>query len=344
MSTDEHSGPLFSVKDLDVRYEGRSTLQAVTGVTFDISKDEVLGVVGESGCGKSTLGRAILRLLPRDAAVGGEMHLRGTELTSLSEQEFRKVRWDSIAMVFQDAMNALNPVMRIDKQIKEAIVQHAPVTGADVDRRAQELVEMVGLHRRVLASFPHELSGGMRQRVCIALAFSCDPALVIADEPTTALDVITQDIVIEEMLTLQRRGDQGMIFISHDIALVSEVADHIGVMYAGHLVEYGTVGDILNDTSHPYAMGLLNAFPRADIDKELISIPGETARFSEPAGFCPFANRCPFATELCLSEMPPMVTVGPGHTSLCHYADQAAEMRERAAVRETWAQKAGAAS
>ena len=328
--------PFLEIENLSVRYEGRSTLQAVSDVSLVVREDEVVGIVGESGCGKSTLARALLRLLPRDAVVSGRVRLRGRELTDLSDREFRSVRWAEISMIFQDAMNALNPVLRVGHQLVEAIELHWDGDRRSAEERSRELIEMVGLDQRVLDSFAHQLSGGMRQRVCIAMAFACDPALVLADEPTTALDVITQDRVIAEILDLQRRGDQGMIFISHDIALVSEISDRIGVMYAGHLVEFGTVRNVLYEASHPYTMGLLNAFPRADMDRDIVSIPGETVRLKETPNSCPFSNRCPFAEEICESQAPPLRELGGEHQSACHFSDRAEDFRLRAADPAIW--------
>jgi oligopeptide/dipeptide ABC transporter ATP-binding protein len=327
---------VLRVVDLSVRYRGAdSTLQAVSGVSFELPPGTVLGIVGESGCGKSTVARAVLRLLPRGTEVSGQVLLGERDVLAASRQELVRLRWSEIAMVFQDALNSLNPVIRIGSQLTEAIRRHEPVSRAAAAARARELVQLVGLDPGVVDRHPHELSGGMRQRVCIAMAFACRPRVLLADEPTTALDVITQDRVIEEMLKLREDDEQAMVFISHDIALVSEISDQIGVMYAGHLVELGTVRDVLFEPAHPYTMGLLNAFPRADTDKEVVSIPGDTARFSETPGHCPFIDRCPFAIAAC-GEAPPPVTVAPGHWSACHRAAEAPRLRELSGRPETW--------
>jgi peptide/nickel transport system ATP-binding protein len=330
-----------SVLELDrlsVRYQRGSTatLQAVSNVSLSLDRGDVLGIVGESGSGKSTLARAILRLLPRNTLLSGEVRLGGRDLLSCSEREIRRIRWAQVSMVFQDAMNALNPVLRVRDQLIETIRQHEDVPKRAAARRAAELLEMVGLDERTLHRHPHELSGGMRQRVCIAMAFACNPRLVLADEPTTALDVITQDRVIAEMLELQRSRDQTMIFISHDIALVSEVSHKVGVMYAGHLVEFGRVGEILFESGHPYTMGLLNAFPRADIDHDVVSIPGDPARFEEVPGFCPFIDRCPFSQPVCAERVPEPRLISPGHWAACHFADDAERLRARAKDPLTW--------
>jgi peptide/nickel transport system ATP-binding protein len=339
-SAAEPSAPatrLLEIGDLSVRYQrGSSTLQAVSRVSATVDRGEVLGIVGESGSGKSTLARAILRLLPRTAEITGEVRVAGRDLLACSTRELRRLRWAEVSMVFQDAMNALNPVLRIGEQLVETIRLHEDVTKDEAAARARGLVAMVSLDERTLRRYPHELSGGMRQRVCIAMAFACNPRVVLADEPTTALDVITQDRVIAEMLELQARHEQTMVFISHDIALVSEVSNKIGVMYAGHLVEYGRVGQILFEPGHPYTMGLLNAFPRADIDRDVVSIPGDPARFEAIPGHCPFVARCPFAQPVCAEEVPVAHSVGDGHWAACHFASDASELRERAQDPATW--------
>ncbi|HET8754536.1 MAG TPA: ABC transporter ATP-binding protein [Solirubrobacteraceae bacterium] len=334
---------LLEIEDLSVRYQrGPTTLQAVSGVSVVADRGEVLGIVGESGSGKSTLARAILRLLPRTAEITGEVRVAGRDLIGCSKRELRRLRWSEVSMVFQDAMNALNPVLRIGDQLVETIRLHESVSKADAVRRARELVEMVSLDDRTLRRYPHELSGGMRQRVCIAMAFACNPRVVLADEPTTALDVITQDRVIAEMLELQARHQQTMVFISHDIALVSEVSDKVGVMYAGHLVEFGRVGEVLFEPGHPYTMGLLNAFPRADVDRDVVSIPGDPARFATIPDHCPFVARCPFAQPVCSERPPDARSVGAGHWAACHFADDAADLRARAQDPQTWRPAAAA--
>jgi peptide/nickel transport system ATP-binding protein len=342
----EDSGPaagLLAIEDLSVRYQrGSSTLQAVSHVSVVADRGEVLGIVGESGSGKSTLARAILRLLPRTAEITGAVRVAGCDLVGCSKRELRRMRWAEVSMVFQDAMNALNPVLRIGDQLVETIRLHEDVGKAEAGRRALELVEMVSLDERTLRRYPHELSGGMRQRVCIAMAFACNPRVVLADEPTTALDVITQDRVIAEMLELQARHGQTMVFISHDIALVSEVSNKVGVMYAGHLVEYGRVGQILFEPTHPYTMGLLNAFPRADVDRDVVSIPGDPARFEATPDHCPFVARCPFAQPVCTERAPAAQPVGAGHWAACHFAGAAAELRVRAHDPQTWRPAAAA--
>ncbi|MQA92720.1 MAG: ATP-binding cassette domain-containing protein [Gemmatimonas sp.] len=328
---------LLDIDSLSVRFQREgSSLQAVSEVSLSLSSGDVLGIVGESGSGKSTLARAILRLLPRNAHVSGEIRLEGRELLSCSDREFRRLRWAQISMVVQDAMNALDPVWRVRDQLLEAIRVHGTVGRRDGKDRAASLIEMVGLDEHVLSRYPHELSGGMRQRVCIAMAFACNPRLVLADEPTTALDVITQDRIVAEILELQVKRDQTMIFISHDIALISEVSHKIGVMYAGHLVEMGTVGQILYEPSHPYTMGLLNAFPRADIDHEVVSIPGDPARFEAITESCPFIERCPFSQPVCREHKPRPQEVTPGHWAACHFLDVAPTLRERAKDPLTW--------
>jgi oligopeptide/dipeptide ABC transporter ATP-binding protein len=339
------AGSLLEIEDLSVRYQrGASTLQAVSSVSASVDRGEVLGIVGESGSGKSTLARAMLRLLPRSAEISGAVRVAGRDLIGCSRRELRRLRWAEVSMVFQDAMNALNPVLRIGDQLVETIRLHESVGKREAGRRALELVEMVSLDERTLRRFPHELSGGMRQRVCIALAFACNPRVVLADEPTTALDVITQDRVIAEMLELQRRHEQTMVFISHDIALVSEVSHKIGVMYAGHLVEFGRVGQILYEPSHPYTMGLLNAFPRADVDRDVVSIPGDPARFETIPDLCPFVERCPFAQPVCSERSPEPQELTAGHWAACHFAADAPALRARAKEPETWRPSVAAAA
>ena len=327
---------LLDVRELSVTYRaGDVGIRALSDVSLSLERGETLGVVGESGCGKSTLAKAILALLPRNASVvGGSVSLDDTELFKAAPEDLRRLRWTKMAYVTQSAMDALNPVARIIHQFGETARAHGQ---KDIVARAEKLLSDVGLDSRALHSFPHELSGGMRQRMIIALSLLFDPPLLLADEPTTGLDVIVQRQVLDLLRRVQKQHDTGVVFISHDIAVVAELCRTVAVMYGGRIIEKGPVADILEQPLHPYTMGLTQAFP--DIrhsDRTLVSIPGAPPVLDRPVGSCLFAPRCPFAQELCRKELPLLREHG-GRQVACHFADRAPEFRERASNSSTWA-------
>jgi len=330
--------PLLEVHDLSVEYrvEG-GTLRAVRGVSFAVEAGESLGLVGESGCGKTTTAKALVKVLPPNARIaGGSVRLKGEDLVPLPEGRMRAIRWKEISMVFQSAMNALDPVYRIRSQIAEAIRLHERVDRAEAVRRAGELFDLVGIDRKRLGDYPHQLSGGMRQRACIAMALALRPSLIVADEPTTALDVIVKDHILDGITALQRDLGIAMIYVSHDISVVGETCARVAVMYAGQIVESGAVGTVFSVPAHPYTMGLLNAFPSLSDARRLVAIPGYPPNLLDPPGGCPFEPRCPFAEAVCAAEAPPARAVGPGHAAACHFADRADALRVMAARAETW--------
>ena len=313
------SGPALSVEGLTMHYSSRAgDVKAVDDVSFALERGQVLGLVGESGCGKTSVGISLMKLLPDNARVlGGRVLLDGVDLLELSEEEIRPYRWKRISMVFQAAMNSLNPVHRVADQVAEAIETHERLSRAETDIRVTELFEMVGLDPDLKRSFPHQLSGGMKQRAVIAMAMACKPDVVIADEPTTALDVIVQDTVLQEIRKVQKSVGMSMIYISHDIGVVAEIADVTGVMYAGRLVEMGDTAEVFRRPIHPYTAALTAAHLRATGEKqELVAIQGEPPDLIEPPKGCRFHPRCPAATEVCGREEPPVVSRN-GHWARC---------------------------
>jgi peptide/nickel transport system ATP-binding protein len=319
---------LLSVEGLSIAYRtGRGMLQAVERVTFSVEEGRSIGFVGESGCGKTTLGMALMRLLPPNGEVmEGRVLLDGSDLLLKSEEEMREVRGKEIAMVFQAAMNALNPVHRVQDQIVEALVTHYPgmEKRAALDR-VRELFGLVGLPEDRMGDYPHQYSGGMKQRAVIAMALSCNPRLIIADEPTTALDVIVQHQILEKIKSLQKELGFGIIFISHDISIVAEVCDEIGIMYAGQLVELGTKKEIFGSPQHPYTVALFSSFPKLEEKKELNPIPGETPNLISPPSGCRFCDRCPGALAACSLESPEWVELSNSHQVMCSYCRNPAE-------------------
>jgi peptide/nickel transport system ATP-binding protein len=290
-------------------------------VSFTLEKGRSLGFVGESGCGKTTLGMALMGLLPENGSVRqGRILFDGEDLLEKSEPEMREVRWKRIAMIFQAAMNALNPVRRIDDQIVEAITTHDPaVTKEKAIERVKELFQLVGIPRERMRDYPHQYSGGMKQRAIIAMALACQPKLIIADEPTTALDVIVQDQILKETKLLQDEFHISIIFISHDIAIVAEVCDDIGIMYAGQLVEYGAKEEVFFSPRHPYTQALLASYPTlSGAQQDLRPIPGETPNLIEPPSGCRFRGRCSDCGEACRKEIPDWVEIKPNHKVLCY--------------------------
>jgi peptide/nickel transport system ATP-binding protein len=318
---------LLSVEGLSVVYRtGRGPLKAVERVSFSLEKGKSLGFVGESGCGKTTLGMALMRLLPQNGEVTeGRILLNGSDLLLKSEEEMRKVRWKEVAMIFQAAMNALNPVQKVQDQIVEALLTHQPEMEkrAALDRVA-ELFRLVGLPEDRMADYPHQYSGGMKQRAVIAMALSCNPRLIIADEPTTALDVIVQHQILQKIKSIQKELGFGIIFISHDISIVAEVCDDIGIMYAGQLVEVGAKEEIFGSPRHPYTAALFSSFPQLGEKKKLNPIPGETPNLIGPPSGCRFCDRCPGALSACSTESPGWVELSDRHQVMCSCCRKAA--------------------
>jgi peptide/nickel transport system ATP-binding protein len=300
-------------------------VKAVQDVSFDMDRGQALGLVGESGCGKTSIANCLMKLLPDNARlVGGQVFLDGQDLLSLSEEEVRRYRWRRIAMVFQAAMNSLDPVYRVGQQVIEAIETHGvEATLAEARERVARLFRMVGLDPQLMERYPHEFSGGMRQRAVIAMALSCDPDIIIADEPTTALDVIVQDRILRELRGIQQQLHMSVIYISHDIAVVAEATDRIGVMYAGRLVELGDTAEVFRAPLHPYTSALMSSFPSISGEKRpLATLSGEPPDLIDPPPGCPFHPRCPHATEVCIREVPPQVVRGSHWAACWHPLDE----------------------
>jgi len=321
--------PILEVNDLTMHYITRAgPVRAVEQVTFSIEKGDSMGLVGESGCGKTSVAATMMRLLPENGQIlGGSINLGGKDLLQLNEEQMRAARWEKIAMVFQAAMNALNPVYKVGDQILEAMQTHDRVKSQPETRQyIASLFELVGLEPKMLDRYPHEYSGGMRQRAVIAMALSCQPDLIIADEPTTALDVIVQDNLLREMKALQQRLGMSMIYISHDIAVIAEVSDRIGVMYAGRLVELADAQEIFEHPLHPYTFGLMSAFPSiVGPKRELTTLPGEPPDLVNPPTGCRFHPRCPFATEICVEQVPEFRPLVDDHFVACHHPLETAD-------------------
>ena len=297
------------VRDLTMRYLTRQgEVQAVERVSFDLPAGQSLGLVGESGCGKSSVAISLMKLLPDNARIlGGQVLLGDDDILALDENRIRQFRWDRIAMVFQAAMNALNPVYRVKDQIIEAIEAHQSGDARETPlERVRELFNLVGLDPAMMERFPHELSGGMRQRAVIAMALACEPDVVIADEPTTALDVLVQDRILRELKAIQQQLGMSMVYITHDIGVVAEFADQLAVMYAGQLVEMGPTADVFQHPIHPYTAALLSSFPSIKGEKRpLETLAGEPPNLVQPPTGCRFHPRCPYATRICREEEPP---------------------------------------
>ncbi|MGD2176231.1 MAG: ABC transporter ATP-binding protein [Anaerolineae bacterium] len=312
---------VLEVKGLTMHYRTRKgPVHAVDDVSFALGRGESLGLVGESGCGKTSIAISLLKLLPESGEiVGGEVWLNGTDLVPLSERAMRQFRWRKMSMVFQAAMNALNPVYTIEEQILEAMEYHVGhLSEAEMNRRVDELFELVGLDPAFKDQYPHQYSGGMRQRAVIAMALSCEPDIIIADEPTTALDVIVQDALLKRIREIQGQLNMAMIYISHDVAVIAEVSDRVGVMYAGRMAELASTEAIYHHPVHPYTMGLMSAFPSIVGEKtELVTLPGEPPDLLEPPPGCRYHPRCPYATEICREKAPGFEEYADRHYVAC---------------------------
>ncbi len=312
---------LLEVKDLKVHFRtDEGIAKAVDGISYNLYKKEVLGIVGESGSGKSVNSLAIMRLLASNAIVSGDILFRGKSLFKLRESEMRKIRGADIAMIFQEPMTSLNPVFTIGYQLIEAITLHQDVSEQEAIERAISMLEIVGIPdpAKRLWSYPHEFSGGMRQRVMIAMALSCNPSLLIADEPTTALDVTIQAQILDLMLDLREKFGSSVIMITHDLGVVAETCDRVVVMYAGKIMEKADVYTLFSEPAHPYTQALLESLPRLDKRQEkLKAIPGVVPSPYEMPKGCRFCTRCEYANKKCFEEEPPMVDLGNGHFAAC---------------------------
>ena len=319
---------ILQVRDLRTSFlTSNGEVQAVRGVSFDVEKGRTLGIVGESGSGKSVTSLSILKLLGTTGRVtSGSIRLDGEELTGKSRREMRAVRGSRIAMIFQDPMTSLNPLIPLGDQVGEMLWEHnRKMPKAERDQKVLELFRMVRIPEpeKRLKSFPHEFSGGMRQRVMIAMALACKPELLIADEPTTALDVSIQDQILKLMRQLQREMGMSIMFITHDLGVVAELCDRVAVMYGGLLMEEADIVDIFNRPMHPYTLGLMASIPdmNQDKSKRLRPIPGSPPDMIHPPKGCPFAPRCPYAMRVCMEEVPPYVATGENRRSMCWLLD-----------------------
>ncbi|MEH7503843.1 ABC transporter ATP-binding protein [Neobacillus drentensis] len=322
---------ILQVKDLQVSFSTYGgEVNAVRGVSFDLHKGETLAIVGESGCGKSVTSQSIMRLIPSPPGriTGGEVLFKGMDLIKLKEPELRKLRGANISMIFQDPMTALNPTMTIGEQIMEGIIQHEKISRDQAKKAAIEMLTLVGIPspEQRLKQYPHQFSGGMRQRIVIAMALVCQPDVLIADEPTTALDVTIQAQILELFRDIQKKTGVSIILITHDLGVVAQVADRVAVMYAGKIVEVGTRREIFYQSQHPYTVGLLQSVPRLDMEKEeLVPIPGTPPDlFSPPVG-CAFSARCPYAMEVCDKSYPFKTHLSCNHQVDCWLQDERAK-------------------
>ncbi len=314
---------ILEVRDLRTQFNTLDgVVRAVDGVSFGLERGETLGIVGESGCGKSVTAMSILRLIPPETGriASGSIKFEGEELTTLSEEAMKRQRGHRISMIFQEPMTSLNPVLTVGTQIAENVTRHLGVSKKAARERAREMLDLVRIAdaKRRLDEYPHQLSGGMRQRVMIAMALSCDPQVLIADEPTTALDVTIQAQILDLMLDLKEKTGTAIVLITHDLGVVAETAQRVVVMYAGRKVEEAPVEALFDNPLHPYTRGLMAAIPRLDTDAtRLQEIPGMVPLLTKPIVGCAFAARCPLAKDRCRAEAPPVVDVGGGHTVLC---------------------------
>jgi peptide/nickel transport system ATP-binding protein len=315
---------ILSVHHLSIDYltDDGLALHAVEDVSFGLKQGRSLGLVGESGCGKTTVVLGLLRLLPAQGRIiSGEVKYREKDLLQLTEREMRQQRWRRISLVFQGAMNALNPVRRIGDQIAEAITLHELADKEAASERVATLLELVGISQTRARQYPHEYSGGMRQRAMIAMALACNPDILIADEPTTALDVMIQAQILELLQSLQERLGLSVILVTHDLGVVAEICDDVLVMYGGKVAEYGAVDDIFNEPRHPYTQRLMQAFPDIDeISPTLASIPGHPPPLDQLPPGCRFEPRCHRRVEVCAVTDPPLQTIITGHDAACHLA------------------------
>ena len=316
---------ILEIRDLVVEYHtDDEVIHAVNNVRLSVKKGETIGLVGETGAGKTTIARAILRILPVPPAkvIGGEIFFEGRDIMKASEAEMRKIRGNRISMIFQDPMTALNPIETVGFQIREAILLHNKIKKVEAQERACNMLEMVGIPMDRYNEYPHQFSGGMKQRVVIAMALACNPELLLADEPTTALDVTIQAQVLDMMKDLKQRLGTSVILITHDLGVVADSCDSVAVIYAGEIVEYGTAVHIFKTPTHPYTIGLFNSLPRLDsTERRLKPIKGLMPDPTNLPKGCKFCDRCPHATEKCSESVPEVIEVAPGHMVKCFLSE-----------------------
>ena len=321
---------VLSVRDLDITFKTTAgPVHAIRGVNIDLYKGETVALVGESGSGKSVTAYSVMGLTAYPGKlVGGTVWFNGHEIENMKEKDFRKIRGNEVSIIFQDPMTSLNPVYTIGNQIVEVIRLHTDKNKADAWARAKELLELVGINEpeKRLKQYPHELSGGMRQRVMIAIALACEPKLLIADEPTTALDVTIQAQILELMQDLRKKLGMSIIMITHDLGVVASMCEKIAVMYAGHIVEYGTTDEIFYQPGHEYTKGLINSIPKlnTEVRERLVPIEGTPVDLLNPPAGCPFAPRCKNCMKICLSKMPPRTELSDTHYTYCWLQQKAA--------------------
>jgi peptide/nickel transport system ATP-binding protein len=332
------SEAILSVQDLSVTYRtGRGDALALDRISIDIAGASNVGLVGESGCGKSTFLKAVMGVLPENATItSGQIRFEQIDLVAADSETRRTKRWAGISMITQSALNALDPVHRVGDQIIEAILAHKRISRAQAAEEARRALALVGVDPKRSREFPHQFSGGMRQRAIIAMALVLKPKVVLADEPTTSLDVIVQDQIFRSLLELQTAIGFSMLLVTHDLALVIENCTRIAVMYGGIIVEEGTTRSVIEAPFHPYTLGLKNSLPRIDRVTDPISIPGSPPDLAGPLVGCRFAPRCPFALDICRHEQPPLVEVLPGHRAACHRTASIEAIRAVAERPETW--------
>ncbi len=323
------SEALLEIKDLTVKYITMDgVVHAVTDVDLSIGVGETLGLVGETGAGKTTTALSILNLLPTPPAKieRGSILFEGQDILEMSDHDIRQIRGSKISMIFQDPMTALNPIFPVEKQIAEVISIHEHIPAAEAVKKAQQALEMVGIPAARGREYPHQFSGGMKQRVVIAMALACDPRLLIADEPTTALDVTIQAQVLELIREAKEKSGSSMLLITHDLGVVAETCDKVAIMYAGEIVEYGNLEDIFDRMAHPYTKGLFDSLPSLDrVDHRLKPIRGLMPDPTDLPEGCSFQPRCPYATEQCKGEAPVLEEIGPGHHCRCHHVSKGGE-------------------
>jgi len=313
---------LLRVNNLKTYFQiSAGIVKAVDDVSFVLNNGESMGLVGESGCGKTTTALSINKLLPQEGKiVSGEIFLEERNILKLNDSEIKKIRWNDISMIFQGAMNALNPVMKIGDQIAEAIILHKKVSYKEAIEKSEELFKLVELEPKRISNYPHEFSGGMKQRAMIAMALACDPKLIIADEPTTALDVMVQAQILNLLDKLRKEVNMGLILISHDLSILGETCDKIAVMYAGKIVELGNVEDIYDNNMHPYTNQLLSSFPNIHKEKKIPEpIDGIPPDLINPPSGCRFHPRCLYAENICKEKEPEMIKINENHDYSCHF-------------------------
>jgi oligopeptide/dipeptide ABC transporter ATP-binding protein len=320
--------PVLEIDNLSVQFNlKRGVLRAIDQISFEINKGETFGLVGESGSGKSVTARAIMRLIPSPPGeiATGTVRFQGRDLYQMPDQEIREIRGQNIAMVFQEPMNALNPVFTVGSQIGDALRTNMGMSKQEARERTIEMLQLVGIPSPSdrVDNYVHEFSGGMRQRVMLAMALSCDPTFLIADEPTTALDVTIQAVILELITSMIERFDMSLLFITHNLGVVAHACDKIGVMYASHIVEIGTKEEIFANPQHPYTQGLLRSIPRLDVQSKFLTpIDGTVCNMMDPPPGCKFNPRCAHAMDICRERIPEIKELSPGHFAACHLHDQ----------------------